>query len=295
MNVHFLELFYYVARHGGISAAVRNIPYGIQQPAVSTQIGKLERDLGVKLFQRSPFRLTPAGELLFAHVEPFFAGLTALTARVKSVQDTELRIGGAELILRDHLPIALRSVKKKFPRLRISLRTLGFLSEAEAWLRNGELDLAFLPLNARPSAKMKQMALARLPLVLQVHSKSHYRVAEQLWAQKKLALPLICLPASSGIALTFQRELKRRGVQWAQTIEATSLDLVNRYVANGDGFGVNVQVASKKIPSVRSLPLPDFPSVTVGAVWCGELTPAAKATVDRVHTYVKKTWPDFAI
>ena len=30
MNVHHLELFYYVAKRGGISG----IPYGIQQPAV---------------------------------------------------------------------------------------------------------------------------------------------------------------------------------------------------------------------------------------------------------------------
>ena len=29
MNVHHLELFYYVARHGGIMEAVRNMPYGI--------------------------------------------------------------------------------------------------------------------------------------------------------------------------------------------------------------------------------------------------------------------------
>ena len=38
MNIHHLELFYYVARHGGITEAVRNIPYGIQQPAVSGQV-----------------------------------------------------------------------------------------------------------------------------------------------------------------------------------------------------------------------------------------------------------------
>ena len=37
MNIHHLELFYYVARHGGISEAVRNMPYGIQQPAISGQ------------------------------------------------------------------------------------------------------------------------------------------------------------------------------------------------------------------------------------------------------------------
>ena len=50
MNVHHLKLFCYVAKHGGISAAVRHIPYGIQQPAVSGQMRQLEGDVGEKLF-----------------------------------------------------------------------------------------------------------------------------------------------------------------------------------------------------------------------------------------------------
>ena len=57
MNIHHLELFYHVARHGGISSATRKIPYGIQQPAVSGQILQLEKSLGLKLFQRRPFAL----------------------------------------------------------------------------------------------------------------------------------------------------------------------------------------------------------------------------------------------
>ena len=65
MNIHHLELFYYVARHGGISEAVRHMPYGIQQPAISGQVGALEDYLGTTLFHRRPFALTPAGEELF--------------------------------------------------------------------------------------------------------------------------------------------------------------------------------------------------------------------------------------
>jgi len=57
MNIHHLELFYFVEKHGGIAAAVRNIPYGIQQPAVSGQIAKLEESLGSQAFQRRPFAL----------------------------------------------------------------------------------------------------------------------------------------------------------------------------------------------------------------------------------------------
>lgn len=292
MNVHFLELFYYVARHGGISAAVRNMPYGVQQPAVSTQIGKLEHDLGVRLFERMPFRLTPAGEQLYAYVGPFFDRMPTIAAQLRSAEAAELRLGGAELILRDHLPIILRAVKKQFPRLRFSLRTLGYQSVAENWLRKGEIDLAFLPLRRRPPAKLKQLPMARLPLVLQVHPKSKYKTAAELWAEKRLSLPLICLPETSGIAQMFQSELKRRGVQWPQTIEASSLDLITRYVANGDGIGVNVQVERKaKSREVRALPLEGFPLVTIGAIWSGELSRAAAATVEQVHAYARKTWP----
>ena len=61
MNIHHLELFYYVATHRGVSAAARHIPYGIQQPAISAQILQLEQQLGVALFRRRPFDLTDEG------------------------------------------------------------------------------------------------------------------------------------------------------------------------------------------------------------------------------------------
>ena len=71
MNIHHLELFYYVARHGGIMEAVRNIPYGIQQPAISGQVAQLEEHLGVRLFERRRSRsgLTPAGRDALATAE----------------------------------------------------------------------------------------------------------------------------------------------------------------------------------------------------------------------------------
>ena len=78
MNLHHLELFYYVARHGGISRAVRHMPYGIQQPAVSGQVLLLEQDLNTKLFDRRPFRLTTDGQELYDFVRPFFQDVEAL-------------------------------------------------------------------------------------------------------------------------------------------------------------------------------------------------------------------------
>src|SRR6266566_3551185 len=91
MNIHHLELFYFVAKHGGIAAAVRNIPYGIQQPAISGQIAKLEESLGIKLFQRRPFALSPAGAELFEFIKPFFDNIDIVAERLRQNSSPQLR------------------------------------------------------------------------------------------------------------------------------------------------------------------------------------------------------------
>src|SRR2546430_2914550 len=104
MNIHHLELFYYVARHGGITEAVRNIPYGIQQPAVSGQVAQLEEDLGTTLFQRRPFALTAEGEKLYKFIAPFFSNLNSITLELQNGKTQRIRVGASTTVLRDHLP-----------------------------------------------------------------------------------------------------------------------------------------------------------------------------------------------
>ena len=294
LNVHHLELFYYVAKHGGISAAVRKIPYGIQQPAVSGQVGNLEKELGVRLFERSPFRLTPAGERLFAHVQPFFEGLSAVASEVKAAGHPELRICGAELVLRDHLPAVLKQLKTKFPKLRFSLRTTGYLSQVEEWLREGQADVAFLPVYERVPVGLRVARIASFPLVLQVPKASKLKHAAELFAQKQITEPLICLEPRSNVVQRFFQELKAQGATWPHVVEATSLDLVTRYVANGDGIGLNVLVDRKaRQPGVRVVPLPGFSPLTMGALWRGQASDQVQAVIEGVRAHAKTKWPDW--
>lgn len=295
VNVHHLELFYYVAKHGGISAAVRAIPYGIQQPAVSGQVGKLEQELGVRLFERSPFRLTPAGEKLYAHVQPFFDALPALAQELPTEAAPELRVGGADVVLRDHLPEVLQRARKQFPKLRLSLRTTGYQSQIEDWVRDGQVDVAFAPVYARAPAGLRISPLACLPLVLEVATKSPVKSSAELWRQKTVTEPLICLPRDTGIVRGFFQTLRKRGVSWPHVIEVTSLDLVARYAADGEGIGLNVLVKPGARPKgVRILPLEGFAPVTMGAIWRGEASALVKSAIDDVRAYAKARWPDWA-
>src|SRR5262245_20251052 len=191
MNVHHLELFYHVAKHGGISEAVRNMPYGIQQPAVSGQILQLEEHLGHKLFQRRPFALTPAGRELFAFVEPFFSNVQEAGARLRGETAQRLRLAAPSTILREHLPSLLEQHRRTFPQMRLRLRDAN-QATAENLLRKQEVDLAITELEGRPSSGIRCCELLSLPLYLLVPQTHPVRSAAELWKKKEIADPLIC-------------------------------------------------------------------------------------------------------
>ena len=290
MNIHHLELFYYVARHGGITEAVRNIPYGIQQPAVSGQVAQLEEHLGVILFQRRPFALTPAGEKLYRFIQPFFANLDTVATELQGGEARQMRIGASTIVLRDHLPGFFRSVRQKYPRLRISLRE-GYQAELEKLLQAGELDLAVTLLEKKLAPGIRSIPLLELPLTLLVARESRIAAAEQLWRLDRIEHPLICLPEAETICRHFQQGLAKQGIDWFPGIEVSSIDLIETYVANGLGIGLSVLVPkTDPPPNVRCVPLPkaEFAPVIVGVLWQGRPAGLLQAFLDEIQLRAKQ-------
>lgn len=273
MNVHHLELFYYVARYGGIMEAVRNIPYGIQQPAVSAQVAQLEEFLGVTLFQRRPFVLSPQGEKLYEFIRPFFSGLDKMAEELQGGEPRHVRIGASLIILRDHVPELVQGVRRKFPHLKISLRE-GYPAQLESLLLKDEVDLVFTLIEKKSVPGINSQVLVELPLVLLVEKNSKITSAEQLWKRDKIDDVLICLPGGESITRNFLQQLGQLGVEWFPGIEASSIDLVETYVARGLGIGVGVAVPKKQLhANVRALPLEGFPPAVIGALWRGKTSP----------------------
>lgn len=283
MNIHHLELFYYVAKHGGISEAVRNMPYGIQQPAVSSQIIQLEGFLETTLFHRRPFALTPAGEQLYSFILPFFANLDAMATKLRGGDSQHVRIGASEIVLRDHLPGIIQEARRSFPKLSITLKQ-GYQNEVEAWLATQELDLAVTLIEKKPLPGIKSQPIIELPLVLLVPKNCRYRSAEELWQQDRIQETLISIPAHEPIPKAFQAGLTKRGLDWFTGIEVSSLELVQTYVANDYGIGVTVGVPKARYHAdVRVLPLEGFPGVVAGVLYPGKLTPALQELVDCIR------------
>lgn len=283
MNIHHLELFYYVARHGGVSEAARNMPYGIQQPAISAQVIQLEENLGVTLFHRRPFALTPAGQELFDFIKRFFGGLEGLAERIRGDAREQIRIGASEVVQRDHLPDILLRVQAEYPELRLNLRE-GYRPQLEVWLQAQEIDLAVTILESRPPTGIKSEELIKLHLALIVPEKHPVKQGPDLWKLDRIGEPLIALPSQEGICRHFQQQLTKQGVDWFTSLEVSSLRLTETYVASGFGIGLGLDVPGMERPAgIRAVPLKEFPPISVGVMWVGKRTPLMDCVVAACH------------
>ncbi len=277
LNIHHLELFYFVARHGGIAQAVRNMPYGIQQPAISAQIIALEDHLGITLFRRRPFELTEGGRELYAFAEPFFGRLDELEERLRGGASHRLRIGASQTVLRDHLPVILRDLRGRFPALKITLRA-GYQLELEHLLTAGDIDLAVTVIDRTVASGLRADILIELPLALLVPRSVKARTVTEILSADRINEPLISMRADEAVPRFFQQELGRRGIAWPVSIEAGTLELVATYAAEGFGIGLGVDIPGVKAPpGVRVLRLDDFPRLAIGTLSAGRLAPVAEA------------------
>ncbi|MED5380942.1 MAG: LysR family transcriptional regulator [Verrucomicrobiota bacterium] len=286
MNIHHLELFYYVARHEGISNAVRKIPYGIQQPAVSAQIALLEEHIDATLFHRRPFELTETGRKLYEFVEPFFSNLDKIADDLRGGESQRVRVGASHIILSDHMPTIMEKVREDRPDLRVSLRP-GHQPALEAALLAREIDVAVTVLEKEPPPGIEGHALLDIPLVLVAKRSSKIKSVEGLFEPRKITEPLICLPADEPVTKVFRTGLTEAGVDWHTTLEVNSFDLAEKFAAKGFGIGIGVvSPSSRRAPGVRAIPLPGFPALKIGVLWQGKLEGQLQSFVEGIEWHV---------
>lgn len=282
MNIHHLELFYFVAKYEGITAAVRKMPYGIQQPAVSGQILQLERDLGVKLFNRRPFALTPAGNELYDFLYPFFSRLGDMEACLKGEESRHLRIAASASAIRNHFPDLLGEMRTEKPDVRFTLREVQ-PSDIHGLLLNQQIDLAISIIYGRHMEGLQSVELLKVPLVLLVEEECKIRrlsdmLEDDPYSKGKISkYPLVGLPPHEILGRIFTEAFDERGIDMVPSMEVDSLELIGDYVVRGFGVGMGVDIPEKEPPEgLRKIRLTGFPPVVVGAIYQGSLKPVAK-------------------
>jgi len=171
--------------------------------------------LGVKLFNRRPFALTPEGEELYDFAYPFFSRLGEVEERLKGEQSQHLRLAASATVMKNHLPELLAQLRKAVPKMRLTLLEAE-PSEVPSLIVNQKVDLAITVLHGRLSEGLREEELLRLPIgFLLSKDRKEKRFADLLedddWEKGKVGkVPLIGLPQYEVLNKLIQDEFARR-------------------------------------------------------------------------------------
>lgn len=289
LNILQIQHFYYVGLHGGISAAARAMPERRTQAAISKAMTLLEADFGRPLFERTPFRFTPAGREFWDFVRRFFERLEHFLSASR-VTGTELRVAGAEVALL-YLSDILELLQSRDEAARLKLRS-GGQSEMHGWLREGATDVLIAPRNGPLPPQLGCRELVTLPLALLVPQRQRLASAADLWKRPRLDLPLIVSSLSESVVDHFAAGVQAMRHEWRPSIDANSLRSVAVYVAEGKGLGVVPDVpALTRHPGVRAVPLPGFEPVKVMAFSRTPAQPLEQLLIETLSHRAARNWP----
>ncbi|MBS1883311.1 MAG: LysR family transcriptional regulator [Actinobacteria bacterium] len=149
MELRHLRYFVAVAEELHVGRAAARLH--IVQPALSRQIAALERELEVKLFDRTGGRITvtAAGAALLEEAQVILRRVDGAVAQTKAIARGEhgsLEIGFVGPAMWSVLPAILRGYRAAFPEVRFHIYETGVAQQVRQ-LREGSLDIGFL----RPS------------------------------------------------------------------------------------------------------------------------------------------------
>ncbi|WP_433441575.1 LysR family transcriptional regulator [Nonomuraea sp. CA-141351] len=142
MDLRQLRGFVAVAGAGTVTGAANSL--GLAPASVSEQVRRLERSLGVSLFERTPqgMRLTEQGARLLARAQGLLDHADEVRRAVTG-QRRRVRIGALEMLAAARLPAVIRRLSERRPDLDVDVYSLT-RQPLLAAVAGGELDAALL-------------------------------------------------------------------------------------------------------------------------------------------------------
>ena len=166
MELRELSYFRTVARLEHMTRAAQEL--GVAQPVLSKAIGRLEREVGVPLFDRQGrgIRLNQLGAAFLAHVDRIFAELTTATDEIRDLAGLEQGTVSLAAGALHWLPEVLRPFIAAHPAVRCQLAQRS-MAELHRLLEAGTVDLCFIPsAPAGPALHWRHLETAEVFLVV---------------------------------------------------------------------------------------------------------------------------------
>ena len=279
MELHQLRYAVAVADTGSFTMAADHLL--VAQSGVSAQVRKLERELGLTLFERSTrhVRLTPVGERILTSARQALAAVDAVgetAAAARGLVIGQLRVGTATGLGWDPFFDAVAAVHQAHPGVDLRL-VEGTSEDLFDQLRDGSLDLIVAAWSGRGPQGVSIRVVVEDPLVVVVAHGHPWARRARVQTRELQRTPLICLPIGTGARNALDSVAARQKVQFDVRWEVSTPAFVRRLAARGVGVGVVSATTATGWSEVAIVPLAD-PAArsSLGVVWRGA-SPAVSA------------------
>ena len=269
MNIRDLKYLIAVADYHHFGKAAESC--FVSQPALSMQIKKLEKSLGVLLIERTNKRvfLTETGKLIVQQAREIVCRTEALCETASQLKDPfcgELRLGIIPTLAPSLLPLIIPELSTLFPKLTLYLvedTTLNLLKK----LNEGHLDCALLALPVEGDfaahALFDEEFLLAVPMGHPLAKQTMVNFADL--ADKTLLL------LEDGHCLRDQALAICHSVNAVESkkFRATSLETLRYMVAAGVGITLMPKLSCRSNDGVCYLPFKTLPipTRTIGFIW----------------------------
>ena len=278
MELRQLRYLNSVARHRSFTQAARELH--IAQSALSQQVGRLERELGIELLRRTTrhVEVTEAGEAVLARARRALAEVDAVTADVDAILGLArgtLRLGGVPPIGRTHPAAVIAEFTRAHPGVAVTVHE-GVAFALLDQLRDGRLDLVFALVDPDSLDELDGVRLLDEELVLITALDHPFARARRVRIDRLAGQPLVAYGAGSAL-----RDALVALVPDARIIaDANDQVTVRELVARGLGMSLMPRsVVAAHGDSLAIRPLSPRHTLPVSLLWrAGERpTPAAQA------------------
>ncbi|MGE4239314.1 LysR substrate-binding domain-containing protein [Ramlibacter sp.] len=240
---------------------------GMDQPALSRSIVRLEQALGAQLLVRSArsIALTPAGEIFEKEARTLIAQAQLSGSVVRRVQNGEvgnLRIGFTPVAMFWALPEAVRKLRVQYPDIRILMQEAQSYEHVER-LREGTLDVAFVNGDVLKAGEFRTLVLERARVLAAVPASWPAARAKRLRLIDLAPLPFIIVPNDTS-PTTHQATLSAcRAAGFVPTIvPGDNTEVLSRLGMVASGFGVMLTseyTRALPVEGVAYVPVVDLP------------------------------------
>lgn len=235
----YYRIFYYVAKYGNFTRAATIL--GSNQPNISKYIGKLEKQLGCKLFVRSNrgVTMTPEAEKLYAHVSIAYEHIREAELELendKTLQNGNITIGVSSNALHGMVLEALSWFRDTYPGIRLCVLNYS-TPDALQVLKNGLVDFSVVTTPFQVDAGYIEMNLRTYKEILV--GGSHYEsLAGSVQSLKDLVqYPFVGLRKGTATYDLYMQFFLDHGLIYDPNVEVTISEQLSPMILNNLGIG----------------------------------------------------------